>query len=131
VRSARLWSFSAARAAGRLAQPLGCIERAVWDLELWPEVVQMPAQPLLIAPKSCRCLGAGCRVRAVRLCGAGLPVHGERQEQRSCAAIVGGIGLVCAAVLVGHVIFPRNTCARLCYIVTGNGISRSLARASA
>src|SRR5918911_415645 len=45
--------LGAGQAAGRLAQPLGCIERAVRDLELRPEVVQMPAQSLLIAAASC------------------------------------------------------------------------------
>ena len=43
----------AGEAAGGLPEPLGGVQRAGRDLELGPEVVQMPAQPLLIAAAGC------------------------------------------------------------------------------
>ena len=44
--------LGAGEAAGDLPEPFGGVERAGRDLELGPEVVQMPAQPLLILAAS-------------------------------------------------------------------------------
>jgi hypothetical protein len=44
--------FGAGEPPGGFAEPFGGVERSVWDLELRPEIVQVPAQPLLIAAPS-------------------------------------------------------------------------------
>ena len=41
-------ALGASEAAGDLPKPLAGVQRPGWDLELGPEVVQMPAQPLLV-----------------------------------------------------------------------------------
>jgi len=42
--------LAATQAAGNVVEPDGAVERAGRDRELWVEVVQLPAQPLLGTP---------------------------------------------------------------------------------